>query len=246
MKTSLIEKISSLVKKNILLCFVGVFILGGGIVFFVLDKRLDSNYVLEVKAEENGEDVNVDENLADKKIFVDLSGAVSKPGVYELSPGARVGDLLALGGGVDNDASAKWISKNLNLSKKLEDSSKIYVPFEWEFYFPESYGISKTVNKNSASSSSAEESSEYVDTVDYSDISDSGDSDTADDSGVDESGKINVNTASSSELDELPGIGPAYAEKIITNRPYKDIAEFESKSGLYKSTVENIKDLITF
>ncbi|HNU76323.1 MAG TPA: helix-hairpin-helix domain-containing protein, partial [bacterium] len=67
-----------------------------------------------------------------------------------------------------------------------------------------------------------------------------------DSGGLEDDGKINVNKATSSELDTLPGIGPAYAEKIISNRPYKDIAEFESKSGLYKSTIENIKELITF
>jgi competence protein ComEA len=77
-------------------------------------------------------------------------------------------------------------------------------------------------------------------------MSDGGNSDTSESSGVDNSGKVNVNTASSSELDTLPGIGPANAEKIISNRPYKDFAEFESKSGLYKSTLENIKDLIIF
>jgi len=242
------EKISSFINKNIFLCFLGVFVMGGLTVFFIMDKRIDDKYVLEVSSEQN--DDATKEDTVEGNITVDISGAVNKPGVYELDNGARVADLLALSEGAIDESSAMWISRNLNLSKKLEDSTKIYIPFEWEFYFPENYQISKTVNKNYASSSGSEsssgESDQDISVVDQTDVSDGGSGDTADSGGVGEDGKINVNTASSSELDELPGIGPAYAEKIIANRPYKDLAEFESKSGLYKSTVANIKDLITF
>jgi competence protein ComEA len=246
---SIKDKISNFYKKNLLLCLLGIFVLGGLTVFIITEKRVDGEFVLEGGAEEKQSDIN---ELTEKKIFVDLSGAVNKPGVYELDHGSRVSDLLILGGGFTSEASASWVSRSLNLSKILEDSTKIYVPFEWEFYFPETYKISKTVNKNYAAdeksgsvsgiSGSVDQGSE----VDMTDISDGGNSDTSDGSGVGENGKINVNTASSSELDSLPGIGPAYAEKIISNRPYEDITDFESKSGLYKSTVENIKELITF
>jgi competence protein ComEA len=45
-------------------------------------------------------------------------------------------------------------------------------------------------------------------------------------------GKININTASESELDTLPGIGPVTAGKIIANRPYSQIEEVRSKGAV--------------
>jgi len=58
-------------------------------------------------------------------------------------------------------------------------------------------------------------------------------------------GKINVNTASSSELDTLPGIGPLTAQKIISGRPYKSVDELLSKKVVGAATFEKIKDKIT-
>lgn len=59
------------------------------------------------------------------------------------------------------------------------------------------------------------------------------------------SGKINVNTASSSELDTLPGIGPVTAQKIISGRPYNSTDELLSKKAVGASTFEKIKDKIS-
>jgi len=235
--SAVFEKILNLVKTNLLLSFIGAFILGGVVVFIVSEKRISEECVLDL----NSDKTEVVEE--DTEIFVDLSGAVEKPGLYEVKNGSRVGDLLSLGGGVSKDASARWVSKNLNISKKLSDSSKIYIPFEWEVYTPESYEISETVNENYSESGGS--TTDNNNAEDSSDIGVS-DSDGNDVSSGDETGKINVNTSSVSDLDTLPGIGSANAEKIITNRPYKDYSEFESKSGLYKSTLEGIKDLITF
>lgn len=256
MLSQISDKFPDFVKKNILLVFLATFILGGVVVYITLEKKLQSSCIMQVSADTD----NADENKDNEKlgsIFIDISGAVINPGVYEVENGTRVGDILALAGGASGEASATWVSRNLNLSKKVEDSSKIYIPFEWEFYLPEEYKISKTVNKNYASNTDFDnsenkktlennDSNNQNDESDQTDISDGGNGDTSDAGGVESDGKINVNTASSSELDTLPGIGPANAEKIISNRPYANISEFESKSGLYKSTVENIKDLITF
>ena len=153
--------------------------------------------------------------------------------------------------GAKNEASAFWVSRYLNLSDKVEDSEKIYIPFEWEFYFPEKYSIAKTVNKSYAKNdlADAEDVNGDVKTSNGSSGNkNENKEDTSDTKSqiTDSSGKTNVNTASSSELDSLPSIGPAYAEKIISNRPYKDLFEFEESSGLYKSTIDKIKDLITF
>jgi len=255
--SSIKEKLRSFYEKNIILCLLIVFVVGGLSTYFLMERKIHSGSEVEVFSDKNGKN-NTTENELSEKIFVDVSGAVNKPGIYEVKNGDRVGDVVAKAGGASNDASAAWLSRNLNLSQKIEDSSKIYIPFEWEFYFPEQYKIIKTVNGKYASdvvlgdktdTESNNESSESGNSQpdDYSDDSGEISDGVSDDaSGIDSDGKVNVNTASSSELDTLPGIGPANAEKIISNRPYKDLSEFESKSGLYKSTIENIKDLIIF
>lgn len=57
-------------------------------------------------------------------------------------------------------------------------------------------------------------------------------------------GKININTATSSELESLPGIGSVRAKQIIEGRPYKTIEEIQKVSGIGPKTFEKLKDKI--
>jgi len=60
--------------------------------------------------------------------------------------------------------------------------------------------------------------------------------------------KININTASAKELEELPGIGAAIAQRIVDyrnqNGPFSDIEEIQNVSGIGSSRFNQIKDLI--
>jgi len=62
-------------------------------------------------------------------------------------------------------------------------------------------------------------------------------------------GLVNINTASSAELDTLPGIGPAYAGRIIAYReahgPFASPAQIMQVKGIGEATYEKIKDRIT-
>jgi len=58
-------------------------------------------------------------------------------------------------------------------------------------------------------------------------------------------GSLSINSASLSELEKLPGIGPVSGQKIIDNRPYGSVEELLSKKAVGKATYEKIKDQIT-
>lgn len=59
-------------------------------------------------------------------------------------------------------------------------------------------------------------------------------------SGTSSQGSVSINSASQSELEALPGIGPVTANKIISSRPYLKIDDLLSQKIVSKSTFEKI------
>lgn len=153
-----------------------------------------------------------------KRLNIDVSGAINKPGVYSMMGGQTYAEALVMAGGLDKDADSVWISKNVNLAVEIGESSKLYFPYMWEIE-PKVSTLALIAPKKIIK---VEESVESVSSL------------------------INVNSASSKDLIELSGIGAVYAAKIIDNRPYSNLADLLAKSGLSQSVAEKIKDHIEF
>jgi competence protein ComEA len=62
-------------------------------------------------------------------------------------------------------------------------------------------------------------------------------------------GLINVNTATATELEELPGVGEVIAQAIVDyrteNGPFTTVDQLIDVSGIGDATLENIRDLVT-
>lgn len=63
-------------------------------------------------------------------------------------------------------------------------------------------------------------------------------------------GLVNVNTASATQLETLPGIGPVLAGRIITERasggPFRTVEDLQRVSGIGEARAEALRPLVTF
>ena len=109
------------------LSLVGIVLIIGGVFATGLNKSKPKDFPKESLVQK------------DKMISVDVSGAVNKPGVYQLKEGDRIEEAIKLAGGFAQTASGEYISKYLNMAQKLSDGSKIYVPLVGDSTSPGGY-----------------------------------------------------------------------------------------------------------
>lgn len=119
-----LDSTSNFLKKNLLLV---ILVLGGALMLLVSGLQFFS------KDDNSGiEFVAVESEVEAGKIFVDISGAVKNPGVFEFSSEDRISDAIEQAGGLNEEANTEYISKNVNQAQKLTDGMKLYFPFEGE------------------------------------------------------------------------------------------------------------------
>jgi len=193
-----------------------------------LFSELSSDNTEEVNTNDKEERVDADkerkhteEKTEEVFLYVYICGAVENPGVYSLREGSRIIDVLNMAGGALEDADLNL----LNLAERIVDEQKIYIPKIGE-------EIDKTqikVENRNDNALSIEPKAAGSDTVQNS--------------------LININTASSEQLQSLPGIGKTIAQNIIdyrnTNGPFQSINEIKNVPRIGEKTFEKIKDKIT-
>lgn len=101
-------------------------------------------------------------NKSSDFITVDVSGAVSNPGVYTFESGVRKEQAIKAAGEFTNEADTEYISKQLNLAETLTDGEKIFVPKIGEFQIVSNEITNLKSNQISLNNSSKEELTQLV------------------------------------------------------------------------------------
>jgi competence protein ComEA len=136
--------------------------------------------------------------------------------------GSRVYEALASAGGLAEDADIK----NINRAAPLKDGDRIYVPTAEET--AEGAPLPASAGSGAGPGLSASSGA---------------------DPGAAAPGAVNINTADSSELQKLNGVGPSTAQKIIDyrngNGAFGSPEELMNVSGIGRKTFEKMKDAVT-
>lgn len=160
-----------------------------------------------------------DKNISVKEITVYVSGEVNNPGIVTLKSDQRLADAVKMLGGVTKKADMN----NINLAIKLED--------EMHYIIPKKGDKSNSSNQNASNNTSNQ--------------SQNLDSNQANSSNTN---KININTAGIQELDAIPGVGEATANKILSYREengnFRSIEEIKNVNGIGDKKYENMKESI--
>ncbi len=154
------------------------------------------------------------------KIVIHITGAVQKKGILILPEGARIADAIDSAGGSTEAADLDEV----NLAYVLQDGQKLYIP-------------SKEDKKKL-------ESKEYI-------MSGSGNNVIVQAVIEDEKGgnaKVNINTATQNELENLPGVGEAIASRIVEyrqqNGKFDKIEDLQNVKGIGDAKFNNIKEYV--
>jgi competence protein ComEA len=159
-----------------------------------------------------------------EKIFVDVSGAVKKPDLYQVRFGARIKEVIDMAKGLSEDADVMYFNRNFNLARTVMDQEKIYIPSVSEI--------------NTGIFIQNQRTLDYTTPITSTGIASNAPTE-------DNNQLINLNSATIEELDQLPGVGQVIANKIIVNRPYSSIEELVVKKVVNKGVYEKIKDMIS-
>ena len=158
-------------------------------------------------------------------IYVYVTGAVAKPGVYTLPAGSRVQDAIAAAGGAMIQADLDGI----NLAERLTDEAHVIISRR-DDSTPSAVQQPASAIANSSNAPLAGQSGPTT-------------------SKSHPTSPVNINTASAEQLQTLPGIGPSTAARIIADReqngPFRTIEDLTRITGIKEGTMSKIRAYIT-
>lgn len=199
-------------KKNIILILIIIIVIISAYIIFIRNNEFENiekinEYIIENKILGNNvENEEVINNKVENKIIVYITGAIKNEGIYELNENSRMADIIEKAGGLNEDADIS----ELNLAYILEDGMKIYIP-----------------KKNEKINNVKDNTNLYISDEENKNISEN----KSTTKNLTE--KININKATQTELESLPGIGPSTALSII---------KYRKENGNFKK-IEDIKNV---
>ncbi len=176
-------------------------------------------------------------------VRVHVAGAVNNPGVYTLPAQGRAVDAIAAASGAAADADLDRV----NLAGALSDGVQIYVPHRGETAAPaqiQPNGGTANAGQGNAANGAAQNGASQGGTQPQParTLTPAG-------SAPKGSTPVNINTATAEELQTLPRIGPAMAQRIIAWREahggFRSVDELDAVPGIGPSMLENLRPLVT-
>lgn len=212
-------------KQKITLIILASILLAGFCYYtYINENKLAVNENLEIT---NNIEENKSVSETKNKIKVHILGAVNIEGIVELEENSRIADAVEAAGGFKENAC----KSEVNLACILEDGMQIRIPTNEEVAEEKEKNTNTVELLNSINNQTEASQGNLKGNVGK------------------RKSKININTASQSMLETLPGIGQATALKIITyrneNGKFKEVAELKKVKGIGESKFNSIKDLIT-
>lgn len=169
-----------------------------------------------------------------EKIYVYITGEVNNPGVVLLNSGSRIVDAIEAAGGVTNKAN---ISK-VNLVYVLQDGMKVNIPNNTDLKNKENFEYITMSSGDEKNDANTGNSSTTI----------TSESSSSNNESAFKISIVNINTATQTELETLPGIGPSLALRIVNyrkeNGKFSSIEDIKNVSGIGEAKYEDIKNYI--
>ena len=154
--------------------------------------------------------------------LVHVAGAVGHPGLVRVPAGARVADVIGAAGGGLPDADLD----RLNLAAKVADGQRIFVA---------KIGAPGATVATDGSATGADPAA--------------GGSGSGSVDGSPTSGPVDLNTATETQLETLPGIGPSFAAAIIRERErrggFTSVDQLRDVRGIGEKRFAELKPLVS-